>query len=785
MRLGEVVATSEAVRATSARLGKVERLAELLGRLAPAEAAPAVAMLSGEPRQGPVGVGWAALKDPPAPAAEPSLDLAEVDAALDALAAASGPGSQAARRALLGGLMGRATAAEQRFLTALLLGDLRQGALEGVMADAVARAAGVPAAAVRRALMLRGSLPAVAAAALGGGREALAAIGLEVGRPIAPMLAGTAPDVAAALAKAGEAAVEWKLDGARIQVHRSGEQVGVFTRSLDDITARVPEVVEAALALPVRAAVLDGEAIALAPDGRPRPFQVTGGRVAGRLDVERLRREVPLTPFLFDVMHLDGEDLIDRPGAERAAALAEIAPAGLLVPRNASTDAAGAGEVLRDALARGHEGVMVKSLAAPYAAGRRGAGWLKVKPRHTLDLVVLAAEWGHGRRRGRLSNLHLGARGRDGGFVMLGKTFKGLTDAMLEWQTERLLALAVERDDWTVRVRPELVVEVAFDGVQTSPRYPGGVALRFARVLRHRPDKRAARGRHHRGRPRPAGRALAARRARAATAAPDRGRGGGGIDAEGDRAHQALGQGGPVDAGEPEHRARAAGRGVDGVLPVARAVPGVPAVGVQPVDLIVEGLGEEELAGVRDVAARVRGAGHPSPDVDLEVDVGRPALVPAGVDGVEHGHSARVGQLHAAQERARVALHAGVDALGVAVPHVHRRVGQRRAAVRVGHADAQPQRQPGPALGDPPPTRARGPGSRGPRSPRASGCTRPRRPSASRLRWPRRPAPRRRRPPRGRPRPGRGRRRRATGSGAWAGTARPSCPARDRSWRRL
>ncbi len=492
MRLSEVVATSDAVRATSARLGKVERLAELLARLAPGEAGPAVAMLSGEPRQGPVGVGWAALRDLPPAAGEPSLSLSEVDAALDALAAAGGPGSQAARRTVLGGLFARATTAEQRFLGALLLGDLRQGALEGVMVDAVARAAGVPAAQVRRALMLRGSLPAVAEAALGDGRAGLAAIGLEVGRPIAPMLAGTAVDVAAALAKTGEAAVEWKLDGARIQVHRAGDQVGVFTRSLDDITARMPEVVEAALALPVRAAVLDGEAIALAPDGRPRPFQVTGGRVGGRLDVERLRREVPLTPFVFDVMHLVGEDQLDRPGADRAAALAEIAPAGLLVPRAGAPDAAAAGEVLRDALARGHEGVMVKALAAPYAAGRRGAGWLKVKPRHTLDLVVLAAEWGHGRRRGRLSNLHLGARGPDGGFVMLGKTFKGLTDAMLEWQTERLLALEVDRDDWTVRVRPELVVEVAFDGVQTSTRYPGGAALRFARVLRHRPDKRAA-----------------------------------------------------------------------------------------------------------------------------------------------------------------------------------------------------------------------------------------------------------------------------------------------------
>jgi DNA ligase-1 len=489
--LREVVATSEAVRATSARLGKVERIAELLVRLAPEEVAPAAAMLSGEPRQGPIGVGWAALRDPPPPAPAAELVLGEVDAALSALAATAGPGSQGARRRLLGELLARATEEEQRFLGALLLGDLRQGALAGVMADAIARAAAVPASEVRRALMLRGSLPAVAEVALRDGRPGLAEVGLEVGRPIAPMLAGTATDLASALEKTGEAAVEWKLDGARIQVHRSGDDVAVFTRSLDDITPRVPEVVEAALGLSARAAVLDGEAIALAPDGRPRPFQVTGARVAGRLDVERLRREVPLTPFLFDVMHLDGEDLIDRPGAERAAALAAVAPPALVVPRAVAGEVDVADGVLRDALALGHEGVMVKSLAAPYAAGRRGAGWLKVKPRHTLDLVILAAEWGHGRRRGFLSNLHLGARDPEGGHVMLGKTFKGLTDAMLAWQTERLLALEVSRDSWTVHVRPELVVEIAFDGVQTSPRYPGGVALRFARVLRHRPDKPA------------------------------------------------------------------------------------------------------------------------------------------------------------------------------------------------------------------------------------------------------------------------------------------------------
>jgi DNA ligase-1 len=306
------------------------------------------------------------------------------------------------------------------------------------------------------------------------------------------MLASTAPTIEAALERVGEAAVEWKLDGARVQVHRAGAEVAVFTRTLDDITVRVPEVVAAALALPVAAAVLDGEVIALQPDGRPHPFQVTASRVGSRLEVERLAASLPLTAYLFDLLHLDGQDLIDRPGDERAAALAAIAPEALRMPRQVTADPAVAAAFLDDALARGHEGVMVKSLAATYEAGRRGAGWLKVKPVHTLDLVVLAAEWGHGRRRGWLSNLHLGARDPDsGGFVMLGKTFKGLTDKLLTWQTERFLELADgPTDGYVVRVRPELVVEIAFDGLQTSPRYPGGLALRFARVLRYRPDKR-------------------------------------------------------------------------------------------------------------------------------------------------------------------------------------------------------------------------------------------------------------------------------------------------------
>jgi ATP-dependent DNA ligase I len=489
--LDEVAGTSAAVAASSARLAKVERLAACLGRLETGEVHPVVAFLSGELRQRQIGIGWAALRDAPGPAGAPTLTVAEVDAAFEWIGRLAGPGSQAERRRLLGELLSRATAAEQRFLSGLLSGELRQGALEGVMVEAVARAAGVAPAEVRRAFMLRGSLGPVAEVALAAGVPGLRELRLEVGRPLQPMLASTATSVEAAMEKVGEAGVEWKLDGARVQVHRAGTEVAVFTRTLDDITARVPEVVAAALALPVRAAVLDGEVIALHPDGRPHPFQVTASRVGSRLEVERLAATLPLTAFVFDLLHLDGQDLIDRSGADRHAALAAVVPEPLRMPRTVTANPAAAAAFLADSLARGHEGVMVKSLAATWEAGRRGAGWLKVKPVHTLDLVVLAAEWGHGRRNGWLSNLHLGARDPAGGFVMLGKTFKGLTDKLLTWQTERLLELEVARDAYTVHVRPELVVEIAFDGLQTSPRYPGGLALRFARVVRYRPDKRA------------------------------------------------------------------------------------------------------------------------------------------------------------------------------------------------------------------------------------------------------------------------------------------------------
>jgi DNA ligase-1 len=415
-----------------------------------------------------------------------------VDEAFSRIGAAGGKGSASERKRLVDELFGAATAEEQYFLVRLLSGELRQGALDGVMTDAVARAAGVAVGEVRRAVMLSGSLAVAARAALGGGSEALGRFGLQVGRPLKPMLASSEASIDEALARVDEAAVEWKLDGIRVQAHIADGDVRLFTRSLDDITDRLPEVVAALAALPVRDAVFDGELIALRPDGRPYAFQDTASRAASEVDAHGAGT-VPQSVFLFDVLHLDGTDLIDLPDAERHAALAAVVPAEMLMPRLVTASAQEATEFFQDAVAKGHEGVVVKSLATPYAAGRRGAGWIKVKPRHTLDLVVLAVEWGHGRRKGWLSNLHLGARDPEtGGWVMLGKTFKGLTDELLTWQTARFLELEDHRDDWTVFVRPEQVVEIAFDGVQRSPRYPGGVALRFARVLRYREDKPAA-----------------------------------------------------------------------------------------------------------------------------------------------------------------------------------------------------------------------------------------------------------------------------------------------------
>jgi DNA ligase-1 len=493
MLLAELVVTWERVGATSSRLAKVQALAAVLRRLSDEETVPGVAFLAGELRQRQIGVGWAAMRDLPDPVADSSLTILAVDAEFARIGGLAGKGSQAARHGALVDLFGRATAGEQRFLRQLLVGELRQGALAGVMADAVAKAAEVPVAEVRRALLLGGDLRLVAATALRAGSAGLAEFRLQVGRPLAPMLAQPADDIPAAFEKLGRAAVERKLDGVRIQVHRDGDEVRVFTRSLDDITGRVPEVVEAIAALPAHALVIDGEAIALRADRRPLPFQVTSSRIGSRGDPATLRGQTPLTAIFFDVLHLDGADLLDRPERERFEALRGILPAELVIERVVAEDADAAQAFFAESVRGGHEGVVLKSLEAPYDAGRRGGAWLKVKPRHTLDLVVLAAEWGHGRRKGRLSNLHLGARDPAGGFVMLGKTFKGLTDTMLDWQTVRLLELADgPTDGWVVRVRPELVVEIAFDGVQHSTRYPGGLALRFARVKGYRVDKTAA-----------------------------------------------------------------------------------------------------------------------------------------------------------------------------------------------------------------------------------------------------------------------------------------------------
>jgi DNA ligase-1 len=488
VQLAELVAASAQVAATSARTAKIAALAELLARAAPEEVPAAVSWLSGELTQRQIGVGWAALREAPPPAAQATLTVAEVEERFATIGGLAGAGSVAARRDAMRELLGRATEDEQRFLLALLGGGLRQGALAGVMTDAVARAADVPATAVRRALTLHGDLAAIARIALADGRPGLDAIRLEVGRPLAPMLAGTAADIPAAMEKIAPAAVDTKLDGARVQVHRDGGDVAIFTRTLDDVTARLPEVVAVALALPARTLVLDGEAIALKPDGRPEPFQVTASRFG-----TRSAREVPLTTLFFDVLHLDGNDLLDAPLSERSAALEGAVPPEHRIDRRIAADAEAAQATFDAALAAGHEGVVVKALDAPYAAGRRGSAWLKVKPVHTLDLVVLAAEWGHGRRRGKLSNLWLGARDEaGGGWAMLGKTFKGLTDELLAWQTEQLLARQTGREGIVVHVRPELVVEIAFDGIQTSSRYASGMALRFARVKRYRDDKTAA-----------------------------------------------------------------------------------------------------------------------------------------------------------------------------------------------------------------------------------------------------------------------------------------------------
>ncbi|MDJ0976762.1 MAG: ATP-dependent DNA ligase [Planctomycetota bacterium] len=492
MDLIDLVTVSQAVGATRSRKQKAEHLAGLLARLDESEIEVAVSYLSGRMPQGRIGVGPAAVHKAidQAPAEAPSLGLLEVHERLSAIKAVSGAGSKGRREALLFDLFARSTEAEQRFLGPLLAGGLRQGALDGVMVEGLARATDLPPAQVRRAHMLSGDLARTGHVALMEGADGLAQFKVEVFRPLSPMLAKTAEDPGDALETLEEAAFEYKLDGARIQVHKSEGDVRVFTRRLHDVTARVPEVVEAVQQTPARELILDGEVIALQADGRPYPFQTTMRRFGRKLDVERMRDELPLSMFFFDCLYRDGQSLIDEPARERTASMTDALGEALVVPRLVTGDADAADAFFARAIGEGHEGVMAKGLATPYEAGARGDTWLKIKPAHTLDLVVLAAEWGSGRREGWLSNLHLGARDPEtGGFVMLGKTFKGLTDKLLTWQTEALLARETHRDAYVVHVRPELVVEIAFNDVQASPRYPGGLALRFARVKRYREDK--------------------------------------------------------------------------------------------------------------------------------------------------------------------------------------------------------------------------------------------------------------------------------------------------------
>jgi len=493
MKLSELADTAEAVAATSSRLAKTDALARLLERAAPDEIPPLVGLLLATPRQGRLGVGWRGLTALAVEHADEStLTIADVDHALDELAGASGAGSAALRTGLLTDLASRATSREWDFLVRAMLGELRTGALGGVLLDAIARASDRPVASVRRAAMLSGDLGETALLALTGTAEQLEDVGLQVGRPVLPMLAGTAATATAALELTGEASVEYKLDGARVQVHRHGDDVSVYTRSLADITHRVPELVEIVRGLPARDLILDGETLSLDEDGGPRPFQETMSRFGA--DVSR---ELVLRPWFFDLLHVDGRDLIDEPLAVRLKELERIAGEWRM-PGIITSDADAAEQLSREALAAGHEGVLVKAIDSTYTAGRRGKSWVKVKPVLTYDLVVLAAEWGSGRRQGMLSNLHLGAYdpegefGEPGGFVMVGKTFKGLTDELLRWQTETFPAYETRRTANTVFLRPELVVEIAIDGVQRSPRYPGRIALRFARVKGYRPDKTAA-----------------------------------------------------------------------------------------------------------------------------------------------------------------------------------------------------------------------------------------------------------------------------------------------------
>ncbi|HVE51517.1 MAG TPA: ATP-dependent DNA ligase [Casimicrobiaceae bacterium] len=493
MRFAALVATSERVAQMSGRKSKIGAIAELLRALAPHEIAIAVAYLSGEMPHGRKGIGYALIRDATtSPAGEATLEISDIDRALRDIVSASGPGSVAERISRLRALLERATDAEQSFLMRLVVGELRQGALEGLMVDAVALAAQLPVSEVRKAAMLGGGIAKVAQAALVEGIAGLARYSITLFQPLAPMLAQPADDIEDALSRVTRPALEWKLDGARVQVHKQRGDVRIFSRTGNDVTAAAPEIVEVVRGLSVETLILDGEAIALRADGTPYPFQDTMRRFGRVLDIDAMRATMPLSVHFFDCLRLDDEDLIAKAGADRVDAMNSLLPEALSMPRLVTDDRDIAQRFYDDTIRLGHEGVMVKSLAATYEPGSRSAAWLKVKRAHTLDLVVLAAEWGHGRRKGWLSNLHLGARDpAGGGFVMLGKTFKGMTDAMLEWQTKELLSRAIERNDWVVEVRPELVVEITFNDLQASPRYPGGLALRFARVKGYRTDKRA------------------------------------------------------------------------------------------------------------------------------------------------------------------------------------------------------------------------------------------------------------------------------------------------------
>lgn len=498
MLLARVVEASHRIAETTKRREKTEILAAVLRQLRPAEVEATVAFLSGAIRQGRIGIGFATLQrtgvqDATDNAAEvPTLEVLDVDKTLSEIADVQGAGSEQRRRHLLNTLLGRSTRDEQHFLARLLAGELRQGALEGIMLEGLAKASGLSVGRIRRASMMAGSAAAIARSVLEHGEAGLSQFDIQLFRPVQPMLAGTAEDVGEALAGLGEAALEYKLDGARVQVHKSGDEVAVYSRQGNDVTVAVPEVVSAVRSMPASSLILDGEVLSLLPDGRPQPFQVSMRRFGRRTDIDTVARELPMTAFWFDLLYINGAPLLDEQQAARFAELGLLVPPENLIPNLVTSDSAKAEEFLHTSLARGHEGVMAKARSSTYAAGARGQSWLKIKQARTLDLVILAAEWGSGRRRGWLSNLHLGARDtRKGGFAMLGKTFKGLTDEMLAWQTQALLNLEVARDKYAVYVNPHLVVEIAFNEIQVSSRYVSGLALRFARVKRYREDKSA------------------------------------------------------------------------------------------------------------------------------------------------------------------------------------------------------------------------------------------------------------------------------------------------------